>query len=752
MDPKSFGEYLVQGPLGSGAFATTFSVTAADGNAYAVKWLREDPALHGRERFKNEAWALGTLTHDSIPKLVQQGELLGRPYIVMSLARGITLRQISDTQIHEKGTMSELRLLGVLESVLSALVHMHTKGIYHRDVKHDNVIASPSEAHVTLVDLGMCTGVGQPIDTATFWNAGASRFSPPSKLHNPSHSHPNHDVFGVGVIAYLLLTNIYPWSVGSNEDRGNLEDLMKSHRPTPIHQLNRQISKVVSDVLMLLITIRDDVRPSAAEALKRIQEVREKSANELSPPAVNRGANVTFPRVMRDALHGDVVLTEFEWRLIATPEFQRLRWIRQLGTTNLVYPGAEHSRFSHAVGTMFVASEILRRIEERSGLPFEAEEKLMARAFALMHDVTHIAFGHTLEDELGLFQRHDSNDPRIQRLVLGDRSSLGILLRSTAYGRSVLAHFDSASTAMRHSWLQELVGSPSGADVIDYIDRDSMHCGLDHKVDSAVFRRFSINNIDVVDPEKQHLRAQLYGRKGFRIDAEFALESILIERLGLFMKVYTHEVKVAAGAMIGKALWEILTDKKAPQLEEQAIEWMGDNEILCFIRDSGRPHARALAEAVIQRKLYKSAYSARALESTQCNRTQYDIRKNQFLERGFQSPAERALVEQKIARHAGIKPTDVIFYCPSKAPGLQKVRQYVEPTPGKEALLDEVHDPHVRIYSAHLRLWRVYVFVSPTVEPYQREKVSEITEDIVGIPNQRTAERRQYLLDLVRPS
>lgn len=592
---ESFDRYTVVSRIACGSYGCTYEVQSETGEHLALKWLRSDPADHARERFTNEVWALRQLTHPCIPHFVGQGCRDDRPFIVMSLARGETLRRIVERQSNEQGPMSQQRLLGIIEQVLSALEHMHSLGIFHRDVKDDNIIANPSESQVTLVDLGVCKGVGQPVDAATFWNAGASRYSPPSKLKNPTAAQASHDVFAVGVTAYLLLTNNYPWTVGLSEDRGHLEDLMRSTNPAPVSQRNPFVSREVSDFVMSLLATDDAQRPTATESLNKVREIRTRLSERVAPPAILAGKAIQFPRVIRDSLHGDILMTEFEWKLIDTPEFQRLRWVRQLGTSHLVYPGAEHTRFSHALGTLFVTEQILHKIEQRTGSLFEPEERLMARIYALLHDITHIAYGHTLEDELNLFHRHDRNDQRIQRLVLDDKSSLGDLLRSESYGQIVLAHFDSASTIGKQSWLQELVESPSGADVIDYIERDSLHCGLDHKVDSAIFRRFSIGGLAVrAGPESRHFRAQLYSRKGFRLDAEFALESILLERLGLFMKVYTHPVKTAAGCMIGKALFEARRDDKDVKLSERAIEQMGDLELLLQLRNSANSSAKHL--------------------------------------------------------------------------------------------------------------------------------------------------------------
>src|SRR5207237_3803295 len=97
------------------------------------------------------------------------------------------------------------------------LTYMHDQGVYHRDVKDDNIIATDAGREVTLVDLGFCKGLGQPSQVQTVWNAGAARYAPPEKLDHPADANPTHDVFAVGVVAYLLLTNQYPWDFSDKE-------------------------------------------------------------------------------------------------------------------------------------------------------------------------------------------------------------------------------------------------------------------------------------------------------------------------------------------------------------------------------------------------------------------------------------------------------------------------------------------------------------------------------------------------------
>lgn len=746
--PERIDDYEVEQLLGSGAFGHTYQVRTPEGEHFALKWLRSDPEPTGPKRFENEVWALKHMSHPSIPAYRGEGMHQGRPYLVMSLAEGQTLQSFLDQQIRERGTMSELRVLNVARSILSALAHAQDRGIYHRDVKLANVIASASAQRVALIDFGVCKGQGQPNDAATFWNAGASRTSPPTKLRHPTEVHPTHDVFAVGVIAYALLTNRYPWSVGHSEDRGHLEDLMLHTSPTPIDSLNSFVTPSVSDFFMRLLTVDDDRRPSAAEAVAQCDALLQRFEAESTSSFRTSRRGGPFPHVMRCPLHGDIPMTDFEWRILATPEFQRLRWIRQLGTANLVYMGAEHTRFSHAIGTLHVASEMLRRMEGKHGPVFTEEEKLMARLYAMIHDVTHITHGHTLEDELCLFQRHDRNDQRISRLLLTDRSQIGKLLQSTEFGRAVLAHFDPGATTMRRSWLTDLVESPAGADVIDYVDRDSLHCGLDHKVDSAIYRRFTIDVGAASPKEERHILTAVWGKKGFRLDAEFALESLLRERFALFMKVYTHPSKLAAGAMLGKAFREALEADKVPPLDEAQLEWMSDGDFLAYLRSHPRQSTKALAEGFVVRDSYKPVFRAAALRPDQLDKRSYELRQDGFAALGLTNPVKLTAAEAALAKKAQMKQADVIIYCPPNAPGVQRVNHYLETAPGKTVVRDEVEASNKRMYARHLRLWQVYVFAPAGIPLNQRNRLAEVAEDLLKLPNELAFDRRQLVLPL----
>src|SRR5215216_6722061 len=101
-------------------------------------------------------------------------------------------------------------------------------------------------------------------------------------------------------------------------------------------------------------------------------------------------------KLIRDAVHGDIELGSLEVELIDTPEFQRLRGIKQLGTAYLVFPSAVHTRFEHSLGTSWMAHRLVESIRRTRSVSLDDE--LLIRVAALLHDIMHIPFGHTLED------------------------------------------------------------------------------------------------------------------------------------------------------------------------------------------------------------------------------------------------------------------------------------------------------------------------------------------------------------------
>ncbi len=141
---------------------------------------------------------------------------------------------------------------------------------------------------------------------------------------------------------------------------------------------------------------------------------------------------LTETRKFRDAVHGDIWLTDFESEIMDTIPFQKLRHIRQLGFTYIVYPSAHHTRFEHSLGAVYIAEKIMNTVQknyqarekisqnfeeklEKAGSNFHSispRDRVMTRTVALLHDAAHLPFGHTLEKEGNIFATSQWADKR----------------------------------------------------------------------------------------------------------------------------------------------------------------------------------------------------------------------------------------------------------------------------------------------------------------------------------------------------
>jgi uncharacterized protein len=203
-------------------------------------------------------------------------------------------------------------------------------------------------------------------------------------------------------------------------------------------------------------------------------------------------------KIIRDNLHGDIEFSPEEMRLLHTAGFERLHGCRQLGLTHLIYPAAKHSRFEHVLGVMHVATQIARRIQGQ-GQFFQGKEgeKLikLLRFAALLHDMGHVPFGHTLEDEMPIIPKHD--EPSGQELPSRMEVAVAEVLRESKneqYLQPVMQVLSAIAASKDDGRLfktvekekinpdflvlADIIGNTICADLLDYIQRDHMMTGI----------------------------------------------------------------------------------------------------------------------------------------------------------------------------------------------------------------------------------------------------------------------------------
>jgi HD superfamily phosphohydrolase len=252
-----------------------------------------------------------------------------------------------------------------------------------------------------------------------------------------------------------------------------------------------------------------------------------------------------------DELYGYIKLTLAEKMIVDTAAFQRLRRVKQLSLASLVYPGAEHTRFSHSIGVAHVASTIARRL--RSIGYISDDEELILRFAALLHDIGHPPLSHALE-----YAYHVRYGSRARKL---HEEVTVAMIRENPEIREALsmAGVDADEVASvvegthRNRLLTSLLSSDLDADRLDYLPRDALHTGVAYGL---------IDRERLVDT----LTVDSSGRLALLQKGVEALENFYIARLHMYRAVYHHKT-VTAYTLLLSRLFEVLAEED-PEVSE----------------------------------------------------------------------------------------------------------------------------------------------------------------------------------------
>ncbi len=358
-------------------------------------------------------------------------------------------------------------------------------------------------------------------------------------------------------------------------------------------------------------------------------------------------------KVVTDPIHGDVFITRLEQMLLDTPPLQRLRRVRQLGTTHIAYPGATHTRFAHSLGAIQVVQTLLDaainqrnrthppadlfaewETEARSGtserdqasvlkglakeqgeplwrlsyLQRLAEATVLARLGALLHDVGHLPFGHTIEDDLRVLAPHDENRSRLEQIwkqllksckdqiaIEAKRSELPSGCKQARQAwltplepderlysdlhRLVLSkerdgegNRIDVSKEISYPFAADMVGNTICADLLDYLQRDHVFSGLPISLGRRYISSFYITPRAKAGIYKQRMALLIHRNGRERKDIVTEILKHLRYRYELQERVLVHHTKLAADAMVGKMI-ELWLDGKRAELEASPTEF-----------------------------------------------------------------------------------------------------------------------------------------------------------------------------------
>jgi len=298
---------------------------------------------------------------------------------------------------------------------------------------------------------------------------------------------------------------------------------------------------------------------------------------------------VTRFEVVRDPLWNNIRLDPEALAVVDTAAVQRLRYVRQLGHAFLVYPGATHSRFEHALGAYHLARRLLAQVEDAGDARVEPADRVRLKLAALLHDIGHYPFSHALE-EAGLPHhevlagRQLASDGLAQRLAELDAPAEQLLPLIQGTAREPLAG---------------LVSGSLDVDKLDYLSRDAWMCGVPYGVIDV--DRLLTSLTVASDPDGR--RTLALHEKGLA-----ALESLLFAKYQMYRNVYWHHAVRSATAMFKRLVRRAIA---TAQLEPAAVAVATDDGL---IHDLMQRDTTGLARRLRERRLAKRALDLPATE------------------------------------------------------------------------------------------------------------------------------------------
>jgi uncharacterized protein len=308
---------------------------------------------------------------------------------------------------------------------------------------------------------------------------------------------------------------------------------------------------------------------------------------------------------LRDPVHGLIVFSEMSpidmlaWKLIDTPEFQRLRRIRQLGVSEFTFPGAVHTRFAHSIGVFHNARMLVKIIQRemiRIEGDYEEPKSDVALIAALLHDLGHGPFSHTFEgvqESRLVKKRHEKWTADIIRNPVG---TIQPLLEGfqVDFCESVAILLESDDpTDIYHA----IVSSSFDADRLDYLRRDKLMTGtgagaidFDWLMDNV-----RVADIDIGAPDEGEDPVKKVATFCLAAKALPAAEQFLLARYTLHQQVYFHKATRCVEHMIGKLLRAIAGHAAAGKLVEKKTGLKKDHPLIRFFCKDGETVKNYLA-------------------------------------------------------------------------------------------------------------------------------------------------------------
>lgn len=341
-------------------------------------------------------------------------------------------------------------------------------------------------------------------------------------------------------------------------------------------------------------------------------------------PTINKHLQNNYYLPIRDPVWGHIYLSDPFKKIIQTREFQQLSRIKQLGPSHLLYPGATHTRLSHSLGVFHIALKLIQHFIQRDkNIPVTPEGTRAFLAAALLHDLGHFPFTHSLK-ELPL----KGHEQLTSEIILSTGIS-AILKDDLGIDPGICASIidESRETADEEiHFFRKILNGPIDPDKLDYLNRDAYFCGIPYGFQDVEYI------LSVLEPHPQY---------GFVIerDSVAVIEGLLFSKYLMYRAVYWHQTVRTATGMIKKALFTALQDN---EIQADDLYNMDDDSFYTKFANSSNPRL-SLITAVYNRELFSTIATIDFNESLPSHRILENLEDRRRIESSIRIKFEDAL-------------------------------------------------------------------------------------------------------------
>lgn len=335
---------------------------------------------------------------------------------------------------------------------------------------------------------------------------------------------------------------------------------------------------------------------------------------------------------VRDPIHGFIDIRQHELEIINTKIFQRLRNIKQLAMTYYIYPGAEHTRFGHSLGVMYLVTRTFRSAIEgyRDKFPEPKRERYeqILRLIALTHDIGHAPFSHASEAVFPAGKEHEDFTVQIVKSTeIADIINTIGKEFADKYGEEYNITPDlicdiymgrNPGPNSEYTFLKSFMDSELDCDKMDYLLRDSYYCGV----------KYGMYDVERLISSFTICYTNGVPRLAIESGGVQAFEEFVLARYFMFIQVYFHRTRRYFDIMLGRALKKILPNGTYPSEVQEYIKW-DDCKVIELLRENA--DVDESCRNIVDRKVYPRVYHTKAhpldADIREFNRNYKDLQK-----------------------------------------------------------------------------------------------------------------------------